>query len=438
MIRFFITTFVAFLMTAHTAFAAVEIQEVTSKSGIKAWLVEEHSIPFVALEIRFKGGASLDAEGKRGAINLMTALLEEGSGDMDAQAFAQARDALAADFSFDVSDDSLQISARFLTDTQDEAIALLRQAILKPLFEQSAIDRVKSQLQSIIASDLKDPNSIASETFARLAYGQHPYASNINGTQQSVAALTQADLFEAKDRTMALDRLYVGASGDITPDALAFLLDDLLLGLPESGAPMPAQVTQTLQGGVTVVPFETPQSVALFGHSGLRQDDPDFFAAFILNTILGGSGFEARLMKEVREERGLTYGIGSYLVPKDYAAMYLGQVSSANDRIAEAVEVTKQVWADTAQNGVSEDELSRAQTYLTGAYPLRFDGNGPIANIMVGMQMQGLPIDYIPTRNDKVEAVTLEDVNRVAAELLRADDLHFVVVGQPMGLQSTN
>jgi len=215
-------------------------------------------------------------------------------------------------------------------------------------------------------------------------------------------------------------------------------LDDLLLGLPESGAPMPAQVTQTLQGGVTVVPFETPQSVALFGHSGLRQDDPDFFAAFILNTILGGSGFEARLMKEVREERGLTYGIGSYLVPKDYAAMYLGQVSSANDRIAEAVEVTKQVWADTARNGVSEDELSRAQTYLTGAYPLRFDGNGPIANIMVGMQMQGLPIDYIPTRNDKVEAVTLEDVNRVAAELLRADDLHFVVVGQPMGLQSTN
>jgi zinc protease len=438
MIRSFISTLVALLMTVHAAFAAVEIQEVTSKSGIKAWLVEEHSIPFVALEIRFKGGASLDAEGKRGAINLMTALLEEGSGDMDAQAFAQARDALAADFSFDVSDDSLQISARFLTDTQDEAIALLRQALLKPLFKQSAIDRVKSQVQSIIVSDLKDPNSIASETFARLAYGQHPYASSINGTQQSVAALTQADFFEAKDKTMALDRLYVGASGDITPEALSLLLDDLLFGLPENGAPMPAKVTRTLQGGVTVVPFETPQSVTLFGHGGLNQDDPDFFAAFILNTILGGSGFEARLMKEVREERGLTYGIGSYLVPKDYAAMYLGQVSSANDRIAEAVEVTKQVWADMAKNGVSEDELTRAQTYLTGAYPLRFDGNGPIANIMVGMQMQDLPVDYIPTRNDKVEAVTLEDVNRVAANLLRADDLHFVVVGQPVGLQSTN
>jgi zinc protease len=438
MIRSFITTLVAFLMMVHAALAAIEIQEVTSKSGITAWLVEEHSIPFVALEIRFKGGASLDAEGKRGAINLMTALLEEGSSDMDAQAFAQARDALAADFSFDVSDDSLQISIRYLTDTQDEAIALLRQALLKPLFEQSAIDRVKSQVQSIIASDLKDPNAIASETFAHLAYGQHPYASSINGTQQSVAALTQADLFEAKDRTMALDRLYVGASGDITSEALSLLLDDLLLGLPENGAPMPAQVTQTLLGGVTVVPFETPQSVALFGHGGLKQDDPDFFAAYILNTILGGSGFEARLMKEVREERGLTYGIGSYLLPKDYAAMYLGQVSSANDRITEAVEVTKQVWADMAKNGVSEDELTRAQTYLTGAYPLRFDGNGPIANIMVGMQMQDLPVDYIPTRNDKVEAVTLGDVNRVAAKLLRANDLHFVVVGQPVGLQSTN
>jgi zinc protease len=139
-------------------------------------------------------------------------------------------------------------------------------------------------------------------------------------------------------------------------------------------------------------------------------------------------------MTEVREKRGLTYGVYSYLVPKDYAATYMGSVSSANDRIGQAVDVVKDEWLRMQSVGVTPGELQDAKTYLTGAYPLRFSGNGPIADIMVGMQMQGLPIDYIATRNDKIDAVTLDDVNRVASELLQPDNLHVVIVGQPEGL----
>jgi len=175
----------------------------------------------------------------------------------------------------------------------------------------------------------------------------------------------------------------------------------------------------------------------LFGHAGITRDDPDFFAAFILNRILGGGGFESRLMTEVREKRGLTYGVYSYLVPRDHAALYLGSVASSNDRVAEAIEVIRDEWAKMAAEGVTEAELEAAKTYLTGAYPLRFDGNGPIASIMVGMQMEDLPIDYIATRNDNINAVTLEDIKRVAARILDADALHFVVVGQPEGLATT-
>ncbi|MEC9105171.1 MAG: insulinase family protein, partial [Pseudomonadota bacterium] len=180
------------------------------------------------------------------------------------------------------------------------------------------------------------------------------------------------------------------------------------------------------------------QSVALFGHSGVARDSEDFFPAYLLNTILGGGGFESRLMTEVREKRGLTYGVYSFIVDKDHADMWMGQVQSANGRIADAIDVIRQQWAEIAENGVTEEELIAAKKYMTGAYPLRFDGNGPIANIITGMQIEKMPLDYPATRNDKVNAVTLEQVNDVARRYLRPDALRFVVVGQPEGLTSTN
>jgi zinc protease len=428
---------VAFIMLAAAPLRAeIDITEVTSPGGIDAWLVQEESIPFVALELRFKGGASLDLPGKRGATNLMVALLEEGAGDLDARAFAERAESLAASFEFDVGDDAVSISARFLTENQDEALALLRDAITDPRFDQSAIDRVKAQIVSGIRSDAQDPDSIVGAEFDSMVFGDHPYGSAIEGTEESVAALTQDDLFEAHQGALARDQVYVGAAGDVSPDELAQMLDKLLGDLPETGAPQPADVDVATEAGVTVVPFDVPQSVAIFGHEGLARDDPDFFAAYVLNEILGGGGFEARLMEEVREKRGLTYGVYSYLVPKDHAALYLGRVSSANDRIAEAIEVIRDEWRKMAENGVTEEELESAKTYLTGAYPLRFDGNGPIANILVGMQMDDLPVDYVNTRNDKVEAITMEDINRVAARVLKPEVLRFVVVGQPEGLES--
>lgn len=425
------------VLASFPASAEVKIQSVESPGGLTAWLVEDHSIPFVALELRFRGGASLDEPGKRGAINLMTGLLEEGAGDMDARAFSKASEALATSFGFDASRDDVSISARFLTENRDASVALLQAAIQNPTFDAASVERVRGQVLSIIQSDQKDPNDIASETFNKIAFGDHPYGSSLNGTLESVAALTRDDLIAAHKNVLARDRVYIGAVGDITPAQLGELVDRLLGGLPATGAPMPPRADVTIPPGVTVVDFATPQSVALFGQPGIAQDDPDFFAALTLNHVLGGGSFESRLMNEVREKRGLTYGVYSYLVARDLAETYMGSVSSANDRIAEAIDVIRAEWSKVAENGITEAELRDAKTYITGAYPLRFDGNAPIANILVGMQLLGLPIDYIATRNDKVEAVTLADVERVAGELLDPDGLHFVVVGQPEGLETT-
>ncbi|MEM6480350.1 MAG: pitrilysin family protein [Pseudomonadota bacterium] len=428
---------VACVSTVLPARAGVDVVELETPGGLSAWLVEEQSIPFVALELRFRGGTSLDAPEKRGAINLMTALLEEGAGDLDARAFTRETEALAASFSYSANADAVSISARFLSENRDEALALLRETLVSPRFDDDAIERVRAQVLSGIRSDEKDPSSIASLAFAELIYGDHPYASSSDGTIESVSAITRDDLVRAHQGALTKDGLYISAVGDISAEELGAILDTLLGDLPQTGLPMPDDANLNLPGGIKVVDFETPQSIAMFAQPGIEREHPDFFAAFILNHILGGGGFESRLMQEVREKRGLTYGVYSYIAGRDRAEIWMGQVASANDRVAEAVEVIAEEWERIRTEGVTEQELDDAKTYLTGAYPLRFDGNATIARISVGMQMDGLGTDYIDTRNDNVNAVTIEQINRVAQEVLDPESLTFVVTGQPEGLSDT-
>lgn len=426
------------LALALPARAEIDIQTVTSPGGITAWLVEEPGIPFTALEIRFRGGTSLDAEGKRGAINLMTALIEEGTGDLDSAGFARARESLAASYSFSADIDSIGVSARFLTENRDQAVDLLRRALTEPRFDQDAIDRVRGQVLAGLRQDAKNPGTLASRELRAMAFGDHPYATPGDGTIDSVTALTRDDIVAAHQATIARDRIYVAAAGDISAAELGPLLDTLLGGLPATGAPLIERAPMNLTGGITVEDFPGPQATVIFGHQGIKRDDPDFFAASILNEILGGGRFSARLMTEVRDRRGLTYGIGSYLLGYDQAELLMGQFSSANGTVGQAIDVIRDEWRKIATEGVTEEEVQKTKTYLTGNYPLRFDGNGPIAAMLVSMQMIGLAPDYPTTRNDKINAVTLDDVKRVAATLFRPDDLRFVVVGQPEGLTSTD
>ena len=423
------------MLWAGAVQAETSVKTLTSPGGLSAWVLEEPAIPFTALNIMFSGGAALDPPDKRGAAFLMTGLLEEGAADLDSQAFAAAKEALSASFSFDVSDDTLSISVRVLTENRAEALALLKTALMQPRFDPDAIERVRQQVLSILASNAQDPTDIAQRVWAEQAFGDHAYGTSYQGTESSVAALTRADLLAAHQNLLVRDALSISAVGDITAEELGPILDDLLADLPAGSALEPAPLELDIPAGLTVMDIPTPQSVAIFGHSGIDRAHPDFFAAFILNTILGGQGIESRLTAEVREKRGLTYGISTVLISKDRANVMLGQVASANDRIGAAIEVIRDEWRKLARDGVTAEELQAAQTYLTGAYPLRFDGNSQIARILVGMQRQGLGLDYIKTRNAKINAVTLPEINRVAAQLLKPEALNFVVAGQPIGLK---
>ncbi len=433
-----LTLCTAILFAAIPAKAELNIQEVTSKSGIKAWLLNEPSIPMISLNIGFRGASTTDPDDKLGATYLMAGLLEEGAGNMDATAFKRAAEGLATSFGFDSSRERISITAEFLTKNRDASVELLKTALTQPTFDDTAFERTKAQVLSIIARNQSDPEEIASSTFNALAFAGHPYARPYRGTTESVTALTQDDMRKAHASTMTKDRLFVGVVGDITADELAIMLEELFGDLPENGAPLPEPIKFQAAGGTTVVDFDIPQSTAIWGHQGIAQDDPDFFAAYVMNRVLGGGGFTSRLTQEVREKRGLTYGVYSYMAGFDQADYYGGSVSSGNETIGDAIDIIKHEWDRMAAGGVTDAELDAAKKYMTGSYPLRFDGNGKIANLLTYSQMNDFPIDYPKNRNSYIEAVTKEDIARVAERILHSDKMRFVVVGTPVDVPSTD
>ncbi|MEM9231311.1 MAG: pitrilysin family protein, partial [Pseudomonadota bacterium] len=420
-------------LTAHStsAHAAAEVIEVTSPGGITAWLVEEPGIPILTFEMDFRGGPAVDPEDKLGATNLMMGLLSEGAGSLDGLAFTKRRQELAARFGFSAGRDGVSVSATMLTEYRNESLALLATALTQPTFPEDAIERDRARLLSSIQSEETDPGTIASRAFAAAAFPDHPYSRPRTGTVETVTGLTRADILAAHRRALTRDGLTLGVVGDVTADELRPILDQLFSGLPETGPPSPEK-RQALEAEETIViPFEGPQSVVRFGHGGIDRADPDFIAAFVVNHILGAGGYSSRLIEEVRVKRGLTYGVSSWLSTAQYGPLFAGGVSSANASVAEAIDVIRAEWARMDEEGVTAQELEDAKRFLTGAYALRFDGNGRIANILAGMQLAGQPIDYIAERNGLIEALTLEEVNRVAARILRPEALRFVVVGKP-------
>ena len=436
MIRF-LAAFALVLGLALPALA-IDIDEVTSPEGRNAWLVEEHSIPFVSIEVVFTGGSVLDPAGKAGAVSLMTSLLTEGAGDLDAQAFAAALESLAGSVSFEAGRDSVSMTIRALSENRDQVIDLAMLALSEPQFSSMSLDRVRAQTIASLERAALNPNTIAQETYARLGYAGHPYATPSDGTPATVGALTLDDILAAHRSAFTADRIVVGAAGDITAAELGAILDRIAGALPESDRALPDYRVYDAPPGVTVVSFDGPQSVIQFGHAGMNADDPDFMPAFVMNEIFGGGGFGSRLMSEIREARGLTYGIYTSLASYQYGDSYVGRFSTGNENAAEAIDLVRQQFQWLADGGITQEDLERIQTYLTGAYPLRFDGNESIARILASMQFQHYPLNYVNIRNDLVRAVTLDDIQRVAGRLAQPEALHFVVVGQPVGVESTN
>ncbi len=414
---------------------AMEIKQVKSPGGIEAWLVESHQVPLLALRFAFGGGSSQDPDGKAGVANFTSGMLDEGAGDLDSAAFQERMEDIAMRLSFEDARDSFYGSVQTLTKNRDDAMELLRLAITQPRFDQDALDRIRRQLLANIAYEKRSPDRLASRTWFETAFPGHPYGTSPRGSEETISSITRDDLEAFRKSTFAKDNLKIVAVGDITEDELGKLLDKVFGELPETASLKPVAQTEPVKGGrLKVVEMDVPQSAAVFGMGGLPRKDPDFMAAFVLNHILGGGGFSAILMEEVREKRGLAYSVYSYLNPMDYGAVYMGSVATKNDSIAESLDIIRKELSRIAEEGVSEEDLKNAKSYLTGSYALRFDTNSKIASQLLGILVEDMGVDYVDKRNEMVEALTVEDLKRAAKRFLNPEDLIVVVVGQPKGL----
>lgn len=424
--------FVLLWFSAITAEADMDIQRVTSPGGIEAWLVENHNVPQIAMRFGFVGGSAQDPEGKEGLAYFVSGMLDEGAGELDSVAFQKRMQETAIRMDFDASRDSFVGEFQTLTRNREEGFELLRLALGEPRFDSDAVERIRGQILTSLKFDLNEPRKVASREWFRLAFGDHPYASPLKGTQASVETITREDLQDYVRRVFARDTLKVAVVGDIDAETLAPLLDEVFGGLSEKSDLRPVPETAPPgEGARKVVEMNIPQSVAVFGSEGVKRKDEDFVPAYVMNYILGGGGFGSRLMEEVREKRGLAYGVYTHLSPMRKAAVLIGSVATENEAVNRSLDVIRAELARMAEEGPSAEELENAKKHLTGSYPLRFDASSKIANQLLGIQMEELGIDYVDKRNDLIEAVTLEDVKRVADRLLKPGSLLVTIVGKP-------
>jgi zinc protease len=365
----------------------------------------------------------------------VSGMMDEGAGDIKSQAFQERLEALAIDFSFDASRDAFTGGVKTLSKNRDEAFRLLKLALTQPRMDQDAVDRVREQILSSIKMDDEDPEKLSSAAWFKLVFDGHPYANPVKGTAASVGSITPQDLKDYVRATFSREHLNVSVVGDISAEELSKALDTVFGDLPEKAQlrSVPEAEWRT-QASSTVIPLAVPQSVVTFGQPGPKRKDPDFTAAYILNYIIGGGGFSSTLMQEVREKRGLAYSVYTYLYPLDRAGILLGGVATKNEAVSQSISVIQEELGRIATNGPTPEELDNAKRYLTGSYALRFDSSVKIANTLLWIQIEELGIDYISKRNAIVDAVTLDDVKRVAAKLIKPGNLVITVVGQPVGL----
>jgi zinc protease len=411
------------------------IQIVRSPGGVECWLIEEYSVPLIALELSFAGGAAQDPAGKSGLVKLMASLLDEGAGDMDSTAFQERLDDHAIQLRFSSGRDEISGSLKTLVRHADEAFRLLGLAMTEPRFDTDAVERVKAQIISGLRRRQNDPNAVSSKAWFATAFPNHPYGRTDEGAEAEVAKLNAKDVRACWNRLFARSNMKVSVVGAISASELAPKLDSMFGKLSAAAelAVIPEVVPQGL-GKRIILPLDLPQSTVRFGMAGLLRKDPDFIAATVVNHILGGGSFTSRIWQEVREKRGLAYSVSAGLYPYRSAGLFFGGTATKNERVKEAIEVIEAEIALMAEKGPTRDELKKAISYLTGSYALRFDTSTKIANQLTMIQVEELGIDYIDKRNADFERVKLADVKRVARRLLAPGALLVTIAGNPQGL----
>lgn len=415
----------------------INIQEVTSNSGITAWLVEDHSVPVIAMNFAFLGaGAAQDSADKQGLTQLASNTMDEGAGEITSLDFQKELEDLAITLRFNASRDHFAGNLKTLTRNKERAFDLLKLAITEPRFDAEPVQRMREANLARIRRSLADPNWRAARIMNDKVFEGHPYAQNSGGTLQTLNAITREDLHNFAKTRLAQDNLVLSVAGDISADELKDKMDNIFGDLPPKASLKNIEDVVIQNNGQLILHRrDIPQSVIQVIQSGISRRAPDYHIAQVMNFILGSSGFGSRLMEEVREKRGLTYGIYSSFSNYNHTDLLSVSSSTKNESASEVLSLIREEWSKMKAEPVKDEELKAAKSYLIGSLPLAMTSTDKISKLLLGMRTEDLPIDYLDQREKAIQAVTKEDIQALAKRLLNEDNFVTILVGSPTDVE---
>ena len=424
-------TGVVALFWSVAAIAVPEIQHWQTENGAEVYFVPAPQLPMVDARIVFAAGAARDGD-KPGVASLTNRMLSMGAAGMDADTIARKLERVGAATGQGSERDMAWVSLRSLVEPSklDPAIDVLAQMMAKPDFPKADFDREQSRTLVALEQQQESPAEVAEKAFFKAVYGDHPYGHPPLGTKESIEALTRADLQAFHQRFYVARNAVVAIVGDLDRAAATKLAERLVAGLPagEHAPPLP-KVPALEKGQTQRIPHPSTQTHVRVGQPGIERGDPDYFPLYVGNYALGGGGLVSRLNEEVREKRGLSYSVYSYFYPMARKGPFLMAMQTRNDQTDQGLKVMRDTLRGYLKQGITADELKAAKQNITGGFPLRIDSNSDMVEYLAMIGFYKLPLDYLQRFDQRVEAVTSEQINDAFHRHLDPDDMVTVIVG---------
>ena len=420
------------LFAAQGAWPAPLVLDWQTGGGSRVFFVESRELPMVDIRVLFDAGSVREPAGRNGLAVLANSLLDEGAGGLDATAISFEFERLGARYSAESGYDYASVSLRSLSDPALLAPALrnLSRVITEPGFPEKAVERQKQRLQLAIRRKQQAPAEIARDAYLAAIYQSHPYALPSDGTLENVAQLSRQDIVDFHRDFYHADNASLVIVGNLGREQAAALAEELTGGLPQGRElePLPA-VARLEQAREIRIEHPSSQVHILLGQPGIKRGDPDYFPLYVGNHILGGGGFVSRLYEEIREKRGLSYGAYSYFSPRREAGPFTASLQTRGDRQEQALQVMRDTIHAFIDHGPTPEELEAAQKNISGGFPLRLDSNSKILGYIAMIGFYDLPLNYLDTFIDKVNAVTVEEIRDAFKRRLHPARFVTVLVG---------
>ncbi|WP_455376743.1 M16 family metallopeptidase [Kaarinaea lacus] len=420
------------LLFSPTLFASISIQHWTTDNGARVYYAEAPELPMVDIQLTFDAGSARD-NGKDGVALLTNGLLSEGAGGLNAQQIAEQFEGLGAQFGNDSQRDMATLKLRSLSEQAvlNSALDTLALVLTKPTFPVDAFERERKRLLVGIEQRKQSPGELADVAFYKNLFNSHPYASQPSGEESTVKSLVVADLKSFYQQYYVASNLVIAIVGNVDRSQAEQIANNLVKDLPKGKAAEPIPEVSTLDKSETIkIDHPSTQTHVLMGQPGVKRGDPDYYALYVGNHILGGNGLVSRLSDEIREKRGLAYSSYSFFLPmREFGPFQIG-LQTRNDQTEEALKVVDALLKDFVEKGPTEAELTASKKNITGGFPLRISSNSKILGYIAMIGFYGLPLDYLDTFNARVEALTVADIQDAFKRRVDPGKMVTVLVGK--------